>query len=150
LALAESRVHAITAIIVVMVSVVCGSLVQAVFGNNATFGQVAGVLTAALGGGLVAAIWNARSVNLRAVAPVVALVLPPLMFNGEFYTYSETPAAAFILPAAAPLVLVLCVVGPIRKLGGGTAALVYLGAAVIPLGSAVLLAALSGTSEAYY
>lgn len=148
-ALAETRVHPVCAVIVIMVAAISGSLILALYGNQAKFGQVAGALTAALGGGWVVAIWNGRAVSLRALAPVVALVLSPLMFNGNFYTYSETPALAFILPATAPLVLVLCL-SPIRKLGGVKAALVYLGAAAIPAGSAILLAALSGAGDSYY
>ncbi len=109
--------------------------------SNARLAQLAGVLTAVLTAGVLVA----RSLPQRPVAvglaPGVAVLLPGLMAEGYFYTFSDVPLTSFALVAAAPLAAGLTLLPGLRALPGPARTGIRAVAVLLPLGVAVALAA---------
>ena len=119
------------------------------FLDNAKIAQPALFLAAPLGGLAVFALWPFARPAARAAAPMVSLIVPPLLVMTHFYALPviETdplrlPLWAFALLAGAPLLTLIALLPPIRRrpwLAVLTSAALVAGAVIFP----VILAARS-------
>lgn len=82
--------------------------------HSARLADIAVILSAALGA--IAAVGALLRADAEAVAPGVAVALPALMLSGFADTFSEVPATAFLLTAAAPLALAPLLLPRVRSL----------------------------------
>jgi hypothetical protein len=113
----------------------------------AKLAELTGVLAAALAGVALVA-WRApgRPVAHGAV-PVAAVLLPGLMAEGRFQTFSAVPAASFALAAAAPLGLAVAELPGLRALPPRGRGAVRALAVLVPLSAAVALAVATAAEE---
>jgi len=124
-----------------------GVLVQA---GIAKFGQLAAALAGAIGGAVALSLALLRPGNLpgaAGMAPVWAVVLTGLLFNGWFHTYSDVPAAAFRLVIVSAAVVGVARTAASGWVSGWRLSLVQAMAALLPLGVALLLAFRGSSSE---
>jgi hypothetical protein len=107
----------------------------------AKLAHLSGVLAAALAGVALVA-WRAPGRPVaHGAAPVAAVLLPGLMAEGCFHTFSDVPAASFVLAAAAPLGLFVAELPGLRNISTRGRAAVQSLAVLVPLAAAVALAA---------
>ena len=105
---------------------------------SARFFDLAVLLTATLAGvGLIAAL---RKLNVAALFAGPAVFLPALMLGGLANTFSEVPAASFILVSLAPCALWSLRLPPLRTWSGRTLAVAAVVSVLIPCALAVALA----------
>ncbi len=110
-----------------------------------SFAQLAGVFAAVLAACAVLGWWLPNAAPSRGAVPAVAVLLPGLLFVGysSVSSYTEVPAASFLLVLAAPLALgaTACLV-PVNGAGRWRAPLCA-AATLLPLAAAVALAVLA-------
>ena len=106
------------------------------------FALVAAVPAAVLGGCAGAAWGDPGESAVRPALPAFAVALPGLLFSGWFNTFSDVPAASFLLVWAAPLALGVTafLLAPSTK---RWPAAVQAAAVLAPVGAALALAALA-------
>jgi hypothetical protein len=115
-----------------------GAAILLLHAHSALLTNAAILLAAALGGlGFVSLF---KSISLRWVAPPMALALVGLMVCGHHDTFSEVPAATFILIAAAPLPLGFLLHPGARGLPKLARAALYILLPLIPVAIAIALA----------
>jgi hypothetical protein len=112
-----------------------------IYADTARFMDVALILGASLFGIAVAARQQA---DAGAVAPGVAVLLPGLLLNGKYTTFSEVPLTSFLLVALAPLALLPTLLPPFHRWEGIRRILLQLTFILIPLIVAVVLAMQTG------
>lgn len=116
-----------------------GSMILAL-SESLTFAQMGCALASALGG---CAIWGwfaHETAWFRSVYSVVAVLFAGLMFTGWVSSFSGIPWIAYMLPACAPLLLWLCVAGPLSRVQGMGRLGLEGGLVLVPLGLAFFLA----------
>lgn len=99
------------------------------------FGQLAGMLGAALAGLAVAARFTSLG-DYRGTIPVFAVLAGGLAYAGAIEP--ELPAPALLLAAAAPLALWICARGPLAKIQGRFSIALQCGAVLLPLALALV------------
>jgi hypothetical protein len=107
------------------------------------FAQSAGVLAAVLGGAACVARRYRPGSPARAAVPALAVMLPGLLFAGWFNTFSNVPAASYLLVLATPLAVGLTALFPPAGLEPRRQGALAAVAALVPLGLAVTLALLA-------
>jgi hypothetical protein len=108
--------------------------------------QLAGALGAALGSAMLLAWWHPQRPLVRGAMPAFAVLLPGLMFNARFETFSEVPIQSFLLVAAAPLLLGIGLIpGLLDRPGRRWPGVVQAVAVLALIGWAVVLAVLAAT-----
>jgi len=109
-----------------------------IYAHSARFSDVAVLQTATLVGvGFVAAMWR---LDVTALFAVPTVFFPALMLGGLTNTFSEVPAASFVLVALAPCALWSLRLPPMRRWSGRSLAAAALVAVLIPCAVAVALA----------
>ena len=100
------RVHFGTKLLLAVAAIWGGSAATVLIAaQSARFSEMAMLLAASLGGAGVAALfWK---LDLVALLAAPAIFYPALMLNGRANTFSEVPAASFILIALAPCALLV-------------------------------------------
>jgi hypothetical protein len=106
-----------------------------------TVAQLAGVAAGALIGWAVVALLRPSVAVCRAGVPVVAILLPASLFVAYFNSFSDVPTTSYLLLLAAPLALGLAALLPLWAAPSWRRATVEAGAALLPLGVALALAA---------
>jgi peptidoglycan/LPS O-acetylase OafA/YrhL len=81
-----------------------------------------------------------RRLLLVALVAAAGILLPGLMLIGHFHNFSDTPAAAFLLVALAPLALHMRAIAPLNRRPGAWPAVVRLALVVAPVALGVTLA----------
>lgn len=126
----------------------CAAVMLAVF-VSITFGQVAGVAAAALAGCSVAMRFGTAATLARSAMLWFAVIVGGCAFVG--FIEPKPPLFGLLLAPAAPLALWSCAVGPLSRLRGWRAAAAQIGAVLVPLTAAALVAWLgeSAASQGY-
>jgi hypothetical protein len=109
----------------------------------ARFMDLALVLASALSAIALASCWRAG--NTGSVAGCACLVVAGLMLAGWQESYSAVPPASFALVAGAPLTLSLTLIGPLSRLSPWPRFALQTVILLIPLATAVILAARAET-----
>ena len=106
--------------------------------HSARFCDLAVLQTATLAGiGLIAAL---RRMDVTALFAGPAIFFPALMLGGAANTFSEVPAASFILVALAPCALWILCLPSMRRWSGRTRVAAAIVAVLVPCAVAVALA----------
>ena len=108
-----------------------------VLSGNAKLAQLAGVVAALLGVALVAS-WFRLAV-LEDIMGSLAVLLPGLLLNGRFGSFSEVPLASYLLVAYAPLGGGLLALPVCKRLSPRRRRIVQLGAVLVPAALGVAL-----------
>jgi hypothetical protein len=128
-------------VLLALVVVAAAAVVELVgFG---TLAQTMGVLAAVCGACAVAGWLWPRAPVAAGTVPAFAVLLPGLLFVTYFrtYSYSDVPAASYLLVLAAPLLLAVTLLPPLGRLSRGWLALLRTAAVLALLAVAVALAA---------
>jgi hypothetical protein len=105
---------------------------------------VMGAVPAGALAGLALIAWRwPREGIVRAGVPVLAALLPSILFTAFFNQVTDVPRVSYLLVLAAPLLLGLATLLPSSDPPTRWRALLRLGAGLVPLGSGLALAALS-------
>lgn len=104
-----------------------------VLSGNAKFGQLAAIVAACCATSMLLSWWCHKLTLAGGAIPVIALLLPGLMFNGHFYNYSNVPPACFFLLLAAPIAAWIGQVPPIKRMRPWKGILISITAILIPI-----------------
>jgi hypothetical protein len=104
-------------------------------------------LTSALAAPGVASWFWPLGRTVRGAVPIILVVLTALVLNG--HVYADVPTSSALVLAAAPAAAWLARLGPVRRGAPWVAALVAVGATLVPIAVAVGLALAAAPSEAY-
>ncbi len=122
-----------------LIALVAASAVL-VLSGSASFGQLTGALAACIAV-LALVAWRSPELELlRGASGMIALFPSVLWLNLHRTSYTEVPATSAVLVGAAMLSGWVAELGAVRRLGPRWRAVVYLLAALVPAGLAVLLA----------
>lgn len=113
----------------------CGAVLLAI-AISLRYGQLAGALSATLGGCFLAIRITSTPVDglMRGAVPVYCVVMGGLILAG--YLVPREPPVGLVFVPFAPLALWLCEFGPLSRISGKGSVLVRLAALVLPLGLA--------------
>jgi hypothetical protein len=112
-----------------------------------TFGQLAGIVTAAIAGCCVGSLFGTSPIVSRGLIPIFVVLIGGLAFVGCIE--SQPPRFAMLLAPAAPMVLWVCNWGPIARMSGKKAIAAQTGVVLAALALALACAMLlSQASEA--
>jgi hypothetical protein len=129
-------------LLLLLVALGAGAVVElSGFGSLA---QMAGVLAAVLGSTALVSWWQPSTLPSRSAVPAVAVLLPGLLFQGYYVSFSEVPLASYLLVGVAPLALAGSALLPLR---GRVRVVVYVATVLVLVGLAVLLAHLATRDE---
>jgi hypothetical protein len=138
---ARRRPGAATPALLAGVAFAAGAVAE--LANFSTPAHLSGVLGGVLAGCALVAWRRPREGVTRAGVPVLAVLLPGLLFVTYFttFSFSDVPAASYLLLLAAPLCLSAAALVPIGKPSGRWEVAVRAASALVPIGAALTLAA---------
>jgi MFS family permease len=118
--------------------------------GNDRLSRMLGAAAAALGVCLLVAFLRPNFVFTGGATAILALAVVGLLALARRYSYTEIPAAAYLLPALAPALPWIVELKPLRRLRPWQSALLRLALIAIPCGLAMYLAASNVETDLYY
>jgi hypothetical protein len=115
-----------------------GLAVFLLLAHTGRFAQLAGVLAAAAGALVLAALWRPSAAIARSAAPVAAALGLGLALTAHFYADDEA-LAPFVLAGIAPAFLALGRLFQLPRLSGWRAGLALIAVVLVPLGIAIAM-----------
>jgi hypothetical protein len=114
-----------------------GCAVVLMLSGNAKLAQLAGIVAALLAVAAALAWRWPLPEHLGSLTPALAVLLPGLLWNARFASYSEVPLASYVLVMAAPLASWLVALDPLRRLPGFLRGPIHVTLVAIPLAIAI-------------
>jgi hypothetical protein len=118
-----------------------------VLAHTARFAQIAGILAAVAGAGLVVALWRRSAVDGLGLGTLLAGTLLAVVLLALFYDSSDVPQVAFGLAGLAPAGAGVARLALRRRMRGKLGIVAAIGISIIPLIAAAILAASGGSSD---
>lgn len=144
-ALSERQPGVTFPLILLVVTAASGGIL--LVSGSALLGQLGGALTAAIAASWVVAWWTPKFSLSRGATPVVSVLLAGLWLNGYFY--AETPLMSVLLMALSPTAAWIGQAERVKRFAPWQANMARVGAVLIPVALAVILAVIASPRPAY-